>query len=183
MQHGTKRQATGPLVLAGSGTAPAGPLWGGQSGGQPHGSLIPADSVRPGADAAAASAGPPGVQGSAPSGLTGGSPECPHSLRHLARQPNPPSITWVTLPSMETPPLVSAGTCSVTHPSLLPWSRGKIFTKNQPGCYSLRQPGPRSRTQGLWLGVWRAAQEVVGSPDARRAGQGAQAPVGVWPCW
>ena len=72
--------------------------------------------------------------------LLGGSPECPHSLRQLARQPNPPSITWVTLPSMETPPLVSAGTCSVTHPSLLPWSRGKIVTKNQPGCYSLRRP-------------------------------------------
>lgn len=142
-------------------------------GGWPHGSLIPADGVRPGVDTAAALAGPPG--------LTGSSPGCPHSHRQLARQPSlRPSITWVTLLSMETLPLVSVGTSSVTHPSLLPWSRGKIVTKNQPGCCSLGQSGPRSRTQGLLSGVWRAAEEVVRGPDA---GQGAQAPVGVRPCW
>ena len=58
-------------------------------GGWPHGSLIPADGVRPGVDTAAALAGPPG--------LTGSSPGCPHSHRQLARQPSlRPSITWVT---------------------------------------------------------------------------------------
>lgn len=40
VQHGTKHRATGPLVLADSGTAPAGPICGGQSGRpatwQPH---------------------------------------------------------------------------------------------------------------------------------------------------
>ena len=55
-------------------------------GGWPHGSLIPADGVRPGVDTAAALAGPPG--------LTGSSPGCPHSHRQLARQPSlRPSIT------------------------------------------------------------------------------------------
>lgn len=130
---------------------------------------------------------PPGVQASAPSGLTGGSPGCPHGRRQLARQPSPPaspvspSLPWRHRHCFLWAP-AAWHTPACPHPSQPPWSRGKICTKEQPGCCSLGQPGLRSRTPGLRRGL-RAAEEVVGGPDARRAGQGAQAPVRVQPCW
>ena len=118
---------------------------GDNQGSRPHGRPVPAAGVRPGADAAAASAGPSRGAGLRSFWTHWGVSRVSPQPQAAGPPAQPPSITCITLPSMETPPLVSVGTCSVAHPSQLPWSRGNIFTKNQTGSCSLGQPSPRSR--------------------------------------
>ena len=116
-------------------------LWarsvGDNQGSRPHGSPVPADGIRPRANASCCLGGP--LQGCRPpllldslGGLQGvptaaGSwPASPAPQHHLYHPPFHGDTTTGFCGHLQ---------CGTPQPA--PWSRGNIFTKNQTGCCSL----------------------------------------------